>query len=451
MHSFDEQMQELADEIIRYSLYRVGLDPVPLDGPKPLADLAALFPANITEEGIGGTEALRRFAEGYSLATLSSDNPRFLAFVPNAPTKAATLFDLVVSASNICGSTWIEGAGAVYLENEAISFLANLAGMGEGSGGTFVSGGSAGNLAGLVAARERARYRGDLVGRGAVLASADAHSSVTMAARIMDVDVILVDGDEKGRLTEEALERRYTSLNEVDRKRVFAVTATAGVTNTGIVDLLAGVKAFKERHNLWMHVDGAYGGAGLLSNRIRHLYDGIEGADSFVVDPHKWLFAPFDCAAVIYRRPTDAAYAMTQEASYLEDINEERDFNPASFAYHLTRRSRGLPFWFSLATYGIARYREAIDKTLDVTKYAVDQISARPYLEMAIEPETSIVVFRRTGWSSEDYVNWSNSLLTKQIAFVQPTTFRGERLARLCFINPNTTNQDVDLVLDAME
>ena len=451
MHRFDAKDQQLAQSIIDYSLNRISTQSVPLDGPKSPKELAELYGANITEDGIGGPEALRRFAEGYAPATLTSDNPRFLSFVPVAPTKAATLFDLVVSASCIGGTTWLEGAGAIYLENEALGWLASLAGLPKGAGGTFVSGGSAGNLAGLVAAREKARRLGKLTTKGAVFASHDAHSSIVMTARITDVDVFLVPGDANGKLTGVALEDSFNNLTAQDQERVFAVAATAGVTNTGIVDDLRTIAKFCQSHGLWMHVDGAYGGAGLAVPALRHLYEGIENADSFVVDPHKWLFAPFDCAAIIYADPGDGARAMTQEASYLDDVNKEREWNPASFAYHLTRRARGLPFWFSLATYGTRAYREAIEQTLKITNFCAGEIKSRSYLELAIEPELTVIVFRRLGWEDQDYVAWSDKLLEDQIAFVQPTTFRNERLMRLCFVNPLTSESDVVEILDTME
>ena len=450
MHNFDQKAQELAQQIIEYSLNRISMTPMPLDGPKSPLELAKMYGSNITAAGIGGVEALRRFSEGYATATLSSDHPRFLAFVPVAPSKAATLFDLVVSASSISGSTWIEGAGAIFLENEALGWLASLAHLPTGAGGTFVSGGSAGNLSGLVTAREKARRLGNLNDKGAILASSDAHSSVALAARILDVDVILVPGDENGKLTGRALEDTFKSLSERDQKRIFAVSATAGVTNTGLVDDLVSVSDFTKSKDLWLHVDAAYGGAGLCSTKVRHLYDGIQNSDSLIIDPHKWLFAPFDCAAILYRDPLDAAYALTQEASYLDDVNQDKDWNPSSFAYHLTRRTRGLPFWFSLATYGTQAYSDAVDETLAIAQYCRNEIVARPYLELALEPELTVVVFRRVGWGDADYISWSESLLKDQIAFVQPTTFRGERLMRLCFVNPITSQIDVNEILDTL-
>ena len=129
---------------------------------------------------------------------------------------------------------------------------------------------------------------------------------------------------------------------------------------------------------LWFHVDGAYGGAGLLAPSVRGLYDGIERADSFIVDPHKWLFAPYDACALLYRDPSIALRAHRQEASYLDTSNAAPDWNPADYAYHLSRRARGLPLWFSLATYGTDAYRQAIEAVLTITRQTAELVRRAP-------------------------------------------------------------------------
>jgi glutamate/tyrosine decarboxylase-like PLP-dependent enzyme len=201
-------------------------------------------------------------------------------------------------------------------------------------------------------------------------------------------------------------------------------------------------------------VDGAYGGAGLAAPSVRERYRGIERADSFIVDPHKWLFAPYDCCALVYRDPTSAKDAFRQRASYLDTINKEEaawnEWNPADYAYQLTRRARGLPFWFSLATYGTDAYRDAVEKVLTLTRDTAEEIRRRPDLELVMEPELSVVLFRRAGWSPEDYETWWHRLLDAQIAFVQPTSWHGEQVARLCFVNPRTTLDHVRAVLGTM-
>jgi aromatic-L-amino-acid/L-tryptophan decarboxylase len=229
--------------------------------------------------------------------------------------------------------------------------------------------------------------------------------------------------------------------------------ASAGATNAGTVDDLAGAADACADRGIWFHVDAAYGGAGLVAPSVRPLYDGIERADSFIVDPHKWLFAPYDCCALVYRDPSQARRVFRQEAEYLETTNKEgawSEWNPADYAYHLSRRARGLPFWFSLATYGTDDYREAVEEVLTLTRQTADEIRGHDGLELVMEPELSVVLFRRLGWGPDDYESWWRRLLDAQIAFVQPTSWKGEQVARLCFINPRTTIDHVRAVLGTM-
>ena len=272
------------------------------------ADLTRRAGGTIVEEGLGGVEALRIWSEVLAPATISTDHPSSMAFVPAAPTKASVLFDLVVGASSTIAAGWIDGAGAIWAENQALRWVADLAGYPPEAGGAFVSGGSAGNLSALVTARAAASERlGHRPERGWKIALAEsAHSSIVTAARVMDVGIVRIDGDDRGRLTGEALEAALDGLAPAELEGVFAVVASAGATNAGTVDDLAGIADVCAARNVWLHVDGAYGGAGLVAPSVRPLYDGIERADSFIVDPHKWLFAPYDCCALLYRDPARA-------------------------------------------------------------------------------------------------------------------------------------------------
>jgi glutamate/tyrosine decarboxylase-like PLP-dependent enzyme len=449
MHEYGEADEELAREIERYARDRIS-NPQPLDGTRSSRELTELVGQTITPEGIGGKEALRIWSEVLAPATISTDHPANLAFVPAAPTKASVLFDLVVGASSIIGAAWIDGAGAIWAENQALRWLADLAGYPETAGGTFVSGGSAGNLAGLVAARRRAAESHTPPGRWAIACSNDAHSSILAAARVMDVDVVAVRGDEDGRLTGEALAEAFETQGD-DADRVFAAVATAGTTNAGLIDDLDGIADVCAERRIWIHVDAAYGGAGLCAPSVRERFRGIERADSFIVDPHKWLFAPYDSCALIYRDTASALGAFKQEASYLDSaiVMERDEMAPWDFAYHLSRRARGLPLWFSLATYGTDAYREAVETVLTLTRETADEIRRRPELDLLVEPELSVVLFRRLGWKDTEYEAWWRRILEEQIAFVQPTSWKGEKVARLCFINPRTTIDHVRMILDS--
>jgi L-2,4-diaminobutyrate decarboxylase len=446
MHEYTQETDELAKAVVEYTRRRIA-DPQPLDHPVPPDELGRAAGATITSGGIGGQEALRIWAEVLAPATITTDHPSFLSFVPGAPSKASVLFDLAVSASEVYGGSWLEGGGAVWAENQVLRWLADLAGMPAGAGGCFVSGGTAGNLSALVAARHAATAArgGERPRRWQVACADTVHSSVASAARVMDVDLLTISHDERGRLTGSALS---SSLDRTEPDGAFAVVASAGSTNAGMVDDLEGLAAVCRDRGLWLHVDGAYGGAGLLAPSVRDRFRGIEHADSLIVDPHKWLFAPYDSCALVYRDPEIARSAHRQDASYLDALNASSEWNPSDFAHHLSRRPRGLPLWFSLATYGTDAYRDAVERVLSVTREAAEEIGRRTELELVLEPELSVVLFRRLGWGPDDYEAWWRRALERQVGFVQPTTWEGEKVARLCFVNPRTTVEHVRAILD---
>jgi glutamate/tyrosine decarboxylase-like PLP-dependent enzyme len=453
VHRFDDTTKALALDIVDYVLERIRVEP-PLDHPRSPAELRTAAGRTVTPDGLGGTAAFAVFTDVLAPACLSVDHPRFLSFVPAAPTEASILFDVVVAASSIYGGSWLEGAGAVFAENEALRWVADLAGLPDGAGGCFVSGATAGNLSALVAARDAAGRRRVERGiprphRWLVAAASSAHSSVAQAARVMDVDVVEVPVPEVEPFRGEALATALAGLG--DRAAdVFAVVATAGTTNLGVVDDLDGIGRVCERHGIWFHVDGAYGGAALAAPSVRDRFAGVERADSFVVDPHKWLFAPFDACALVYRDPDLARAAHTQHAGYLDVLTDRDEWNPSDYAHHLSRRARGLPFWFSLAVHGTDAYRDAVETTLRVAREGAGLIRAAPHLELLVEPRLSILAFRRTGWSAADYRAWSDRMLAEGTAFCVPTTFEGEPAMRLCIVNPRTTVADLAVIIDTL-
>jgi glutamate/tyrosine decarboxylase-like PLP-dependent enzyme len=281
--------------------------------------------------------------------------------------------------------------------------------------------------------------------------SADAHSSIGKALHVLGVGALLVEPDDH-RFTRANLEAALAKDPRPDT--VIGIVATSGTTNAGIVDDLEGLGSFAREHQLWFHVDGAYGGAALFSPTHRHLLEGIRHADSFVVDPHKWLLAPLDCAALIYRNPTEARKILAQQASYLDILHSEDDalyeWNPSDFAIHLSRRARGLPFWFSLVTNGTAAYERAIQTAIDLAQRAVALIEGMDHVEMVRPSGLSVVLYRRIGWEPEQYVAWSEQLLRDQVAFVTPTKWEGETVARLAFLHPDTPEAMVVQILESM-
>lgn len=450
MHRADPDMVEV---ILSYVADRLLTAEVPLDGLADRDHLDTVIDGLITEEGHDFRKVLDVYANHLALTVLSADSPRMFTFIPSAPTKASLLFDMVVSAASLQGISWFEAAGAVMAENQVLRSLADIAGLPESAGGVFVSGGSAGNLSALVVARDMHRRRRTQEGLPEVplrvVVSDQAHSSIINTLNITMMSALVVETAD-GRLTGEALRAALAGRTDLDD--VCAVVATAGTTNAGIIDDIAGARDVAREHGWWLHVDGAYGGAGMLAPELRHRYEGIEAADSIVMDPHKWWFAPFDSAALLYRDPRLAKSVHTQDASYLDVIHEHpTDINPSDLAYHLTRRARGLPLWFSMAVNGIGAYREAVQHSLEMARYASARLHARGDCEVIREPDLSVVLFRRRGWGHDEYEAWSRRLLEAQRAFVTSSRWRGEIVGRLVFLHPGTTTDMVDEVIAALD
>jgi len=445
MHKFTAEIEVLAQEVLAYSLERLKNDP-PLDGPRTAADLFAEVGNTISSKGLGGSKALALFTEVLAQACISTDHPRYLAYIPSAPSEYASLFDLVVGASALYGGSWQEGAGAVFAENQALRWLSDLAGLPESAGGVFVQGGTIGNLSALVTAREDARKKFPGIKQWAILCSEEAHSSIATAAHVMDVEIVTVAVRDDLRMYGEDIAAAIDAYHASTDGQICAVVATSGTTNLGVIDDLVGAAKAAHDRNIWFHVDGAYGLAGLCAPSVREAFNGIELCDSFIVDPHKWLFAPYDACALVYRNPEIARETHTQHASYLDSLHDGT-WNPSDYAIQLTRRTRGLPFWFSLAAAGTDAYRDAVEESLQVARDAAALIQEHPNLELLRAPDLSIVAFTRKGWSKDQYQQWSNQLLDDQIGFVTPSSHDGKPILRFAIVNPWTTIADIKAIL----
>ncbi len=453
MHTIDMNLVEMTLDVMKYTIDRISNVTPELGSPKKEEDLLRIVGETITPQGIGGENAFKLFRDVLVKATVPIDHPRHLAFVPAAPTRAAIMFDLVTSASSIHGAYWMEGAGGIFCENQAMKWLVSLTKLPEGAFGVFTSGGTAANLSALVAAREdwRDKKSGHETTRAILIASSGAHSSIKSMAKVMDADVLLIDSEEEY-LSGEELQSEISKLSKEERDRLFAVVATGGTTNAGIIDDLKTIAEVCEKEQVWLHVDCAYGGGALAANSVRHLFDGIEKADSITIDPHKWLFSPYDCGAVIYKNLELAKKAHSQKGAYLEIFKDEgaQGFNPADYQIQLTRRLRGMPLWFSLAMHGTNKYKEAIERGIELAKIAADKVKKNEHLELVRPASLSVVLFKRKGWSAEDYRDWTYKNHREGFALVTPSIWKEESVIRFCFINPDTTEDDIDKILETL-
>src|SRR4029453_17363058 len=282
MHQVDQITEQMVRSVLAYAENRLRMDPVPLDkGTQPSADLYKVLNGVIRDRGRAPDEVLGIYSSVIAPSIISADSPRFLGFIPAAPTKASLLFDMLISCASIQGISWLEASGAIAAENTVLRVIADEAGLPESTGGCFVSGGSAGNLSALAVARETAK--GQLGDRATgkrlrVVVGSDAHSSIVNTLRLLEMSALVVDTSDH-RLTADAVNAALDA--DPDLSDVAAVVCTSGTTNAGIIDDLAGVGAIAGERGWWFHVDGAYGGSGMFARTLRPKYDGIELADSF--------------------------------------------------------------------------------------------------------------------------------------------------------------------------
>jgi L-2,4-diaminobutyrate decarboxylase len=407
----------------------------------------------MTEKGAGLEAATACYLRWIRPNFRRVDDPNYFSWVPGAPSDAATLGDLLVTLDNPYSGSIPDAEGPIAAEQAVISLIASLVGYPQTAEGTFVSGGTAGNISALMVARENWRRQnpGNSDKRGVIVTSDAIHSSVLLAAKVIDCDLVTVPVDESERMTVASLDATLGNLSTDHRNRICALVGSAGTTNAGAIDDLTGLAALAQDIGVWFHVDGAYGGAAIFSERAKTSLSGLAHADSFIVDPHKWLFSPYDSCAVVYRDPDRVAGVFRQEADYLSPEVSASGTDPADLAPHLSRRARGLPLWWTLAVYGIEGVRRAVDSSVDLARWAADRIRTSERLTLLVAPELSVLLFTRRDWKSNDYRSWSRQWEEAGSGLVVPTQWRGEPALRLCLVNPDSTSDDIEAVLSSIE
>ena len=431
------------DGMFSWAREHISSGPDPRNGAQTYEVLKEALSGAITEDGLSSDKAFELFSDVIVPSTRPFSHPTSLAFVAAAPSPASLGMDVALGAADIFAGNWDGGSGAIYAENQALGWLASLAGWPDTAGGVFVSGGTMGNLSALHAARaNRMRTLDCRPDRWRILCSTEAHSSIAAVAHVMDAELIKVPTDDNGHMSAQAAREALT-----DPKSVFAIVANAGATNCGAIDDLTGLAALAQEHDIWLHVDGAYGLAALADPEMRLQFSGLEHADSFIVDPHKWLFAPYDSCALVYRDPIKGAQAHGQQGAYLDTLDQSA-WNPSDYALHLTRRPRGLPLWFSLVTYGTKAYETAIHQTREIAQSIANGIEETNGLELILGPQITVILFRATKLSAGEIDVWAETQRRSGALLCLPTTWREEKVLRICVVNPQT---DPEYVLEVLK
>jgi len=385
------------------------------------------------------------------------DHPRYLAFIPGSGTWPGALGDLIASACNIDAGNWMESAGPSQVERLLLRWFADWIGFPPTADGVLVSGGSAANLTALACARES--LVGAMTPDVVAYLSDQTHSSVARAFRMLGFrsdQVRVLPVDDRFGLRVDSL-RAAMDADVGAGLRPLVVVASAGSTNTGAIDPLEDIAAVCGERGVWMHVDGAYGGFAILTERGRRRLAGIELADSVTLDPHKWLHQPFECGALLVREDRRLAEAFAIHPDYLQDATaDSREVNFADHGLQLTRMSRALKLWVSLRYFGVDAFAAAIERAMDQAAYAQRYIEQSVRLELLTPATLGVVCFRRQVEGDDEESERANAsliagLASSGVGLVSSTRLRGRYAIRMCVLNHTTTMADVESVLRWLE
>jgi aromatic-L-amino-acid decarboxylase len=388
-------------------------------------------------------------------ATLNTASPGYLAYIPGGGLFHAGVAELVTLSLNRYVGLFAAAPGLVQLEVNVISWFATMAGMPEKSGGLLTTGGSMANLTALVTAR-RERLPTDFLS-GIIYTSTEAHHSIRKAALIAgfpEANIREIATDNHFRMIPEAL---ATAIEE-DRaagKTPFFLAAAAGTTNTGAVDDLEALADLAERERLWFHVDAAYGGFFLLTERGRAAMKGVSRADSITLDPHKGLFLPYGTGCLLVRDRESLRRAHAVAGAYMPPMQTEDDLvDFCEISPELSRDSRGLRVWLPLKMHGAKVFRAELDEKLDLAGYAVEALRKIAGVEIVAEPQLSLLAFRvrREGMSEVDVDALTRRVIAavnvKQRVFLTGAVVKGRYLIRMCILSFRTHKDRVDMALE---
>jgi aromatic-L-amino-acid/L-tryptophan decarboxylase len=387
-----------------------------------------------------------------------NDHPGYFAYVPGAGTWPGVLGDLIASACNIETSSWVQAAGPSQVELVVLGWFKQWIGYPEEAAGVLVSGGSAANLTALACAREA--LLGAMSDQVVAYVSDQAHSSMARAARVLGFrpnQVRVLPVDRGYRMRPEALAAAMAADLRAGRRPLF-VAASAGSTSTGAVDPLPELAALCRDRGVWFHVDAAYGGFAVLTERGRRWLAGMELADSVTLDPHKWLYQPFECGCLLVRAGRRLREAFRIQPDYLKDTEAgELEVNFSDLGVQLSRMSRALKLWMSLNYFGVDAFRAGINRSIDLALLAQARIEASGQLELLTPAKLGVVCFRRRfDGMDEDRLERLNRRLVEGLAasgqgLVSSTRLHGRFALRMCVLNHTSGPADVERVLDWLE
>jgi len=448
-----ERMREMGYRVVDRLVDHLATLPTQPVGAKgdPAALLAAVTePA--PEHGMEFEAVLEQLECDILRNTMHVNHPRFFAYVPGPSNFVSAMADALISGYNVFAGTWISGSGPAAVELAVIEWLRAACGFPSGAGGLFVSGGTMANLTALAVARHVAL--GERLDGATVYFSDQAHSSLEKALRLIGLpsgNVRKVACDANYRLPVREL-ARVIKKDRAEGKRPFCVIASAGTTNTGAIDPLRELARLCKDQRLWLHVDGAYGAAAVICNRGRELLAGIEMADSLSIDPHKWLFQPFEIGCVLVRELVHLRDTFLILPEYLKDTHQySNEFNFTDHGLQLTRSFRALKLWMSIKVFGMAAFRAAVERGFELAEFTEARLRKMTGWEIVTPAQMGIVCFRYEDADDAAHLRLVQSILKDGFALITSTVLQGRTVLRTCTINPRTTEADIEDTLDRLD
>lgn len=386
-------------------------------------------------------------------------HPRFMAYVPGCPSFPAVLGDWLATGYNFFAGVWPVAEGPNAVELAVLEWFRQWIGMPAGSGGLLTNGGSGATLTAIIAARHAAV--GDdptRLHRLTMYASDQAHSAALRAGWIAGIpreQVRVLPSDERFRVRPDDLRQAIAE----DRARgliPLAVVVSAGTTNTGAVDPLDDIADLCAEENVWLHADAAYGGFAALTERGSRLLAGLGRCDSVALDPHKWLFVPFECGSLLVRDPERLRAAFQVLPDYLRDVAAGQDgVNFADYGEQLTRQSRALKVWLGVKYFGLSAIRAEIDRAIDLAAFAETLVRKEPLLEVMSEAQLGVLCFRAHPEGVDDsaaldaFNERVNGVMNAGGKFlISSTRLRGAFTMRMCILGYRTTQADVEALVE---
>jgi aromatic-L-amino-acid/L-tryptophan decarboxylase len=440
-----QDMQVMGEAAVSYLIgFIQGLDDAPAEATEGALDLAHRLRAAPPEHG---GEFAPIFAEAQEAIsrTFEYAGPGYLAYIPGGGLYTAALADFIAQGVNRYVGLWQPSPAVVQIEENVTRWLCDLFDYPAGSQGLLLSGGSMANLSAMVTARH-AKLGEDFTD-GVYYVSEQAHASVPKAATIAGFskrNVRIVTTDDELRMDPEAL-RTQIARDRADGLRPFLVAPSVGTTNTGAIDPIADIADIAEAEDLWLHVDGAYGGFFQLTDRGRERFRGVERSDSVTLDPHKGLFLPYGTGGLVVRDGAAMRDAHYEGAAYLQDLPPTGELpNYSEHSAELSRDWRGLRVWMPLTLHGVAAFREALDEKLDLAAYLGDAFRDDERIELCWEPQLTVIPFRLAGADDDTQREFLARINASKRVFMSSTMIGGRYVLRVCIVSHRTHKDRID-------